>query len=490
MVWQGNYDKFFIDGQWVDPASDLTFDVVSPATEEVVARVPQGVAADIDRAVDAARRAFDTGPWPRLPLAERSAVLSRVAELLAEHQNDVAELVTTEMGCPITLSTGMQSIGARMLLESFIETAPQVAWETTRSSITGKALVTRAPVGVVGAIVPWNAPLLTAMLKLAPALLSGCTVVLKPSPETPLSAYLLGDLLDRAGLPAGVVNIVAADREAGEHLVRHPGVQKISFTGSTAAGRRVGEICGHDIRRVTLELGGKSAAVVLDDADLDVVLPAVRALSLRNTGQVCSNKTRIVVAASRREELHERLVALVESMPVGDPFDPATELGPLVSAAQRDRVEGYVQQAVDSGARLLTGGGRPAGLDRGYYVQPSVFADVDPGSVIAQEEVFGPVLTVLTAADDEEAIAIANDTPYGLNGSVFSADDDRALAVARRILTGTVEINGRGAGFSSPMGGFKDSGIGREGGIEGFDTYVEMKSYGLTDALYEKLTIA
>ncbi|WP_440712473.1 aldehyde dehydrogenase [Gordonia sp. FQ] len=487
MVWHGNYDKFFIDGQWVAPSSDQVFRVISPATEEVVATVPEGTVADIDRAVEAARRAFDTGPWPRMSLEERSAVLRRVAGLLGEHQADIAELVTTEMGCPITLSTGMQSIGARLLLESFIETAPQVQWESVRSSITGKALVTRVPVGVVGAIVPWNAPLLTSVLKLAPALLTGCTVVLKPSPETPLSAYLLADVFDRAGLPAGVLNIVAADREAGEHLVRHPGVEKISFTGSTAAGRRVGELCGHDIRRVTLELGGKSAAVILDDADLDVAVPAIRALSLRNTGQVCSNKTRIVVARSRRDEVHERLVDLVRSMPVGDPFDPATELGPLVSATQRDRVEGYVTAAVDAGALLLTGGGRPD-IERGYYVRPTVFGDVDPGSVIAQEEVFGPVLTVLTAENDDDAVAIANNSPYGLNGSVFSADDDRALAVARRILTGTVEINGKGAGFSSPMGGFKQSGIGREGGVEGFDTYAEIKSYGLTDALYDKLS--
>ncbi|MFT4201528.1 aldehyde dehydrogenase [Gordonia sp. (in: high G+C Gram-positive bacteria)] len=488
MVWQGNYDKFYIGGKWVAPATGATFDVVSPATEEVIATVPKGAPEDIDRAVAAARTAFDSGPWPRMSLDERIAVLRKVSKQLEEHQGDVAELVTSEMGCPITLSTGMQSIGTRMLLDSFIDNAPLVNWSSTRQAINGKALVTRVPIGVVGAIVPWNAPLLTSMLKIAPALLSGCTMVLKPAPDTPLSAYLLAEMLEKAGLPDGVVNIVAADRDAGEHLVRHSGVDKVSFTGSTPAGRRVGELCGHDIRRVTLELGGKSAAVVLDDADLDAVIPSIRALSLRNTGQVCSNKTRIVVAKSRSEELYERITELVKSMPVGDPFDPATELGPLVSATQLKRVEGYVDAAKSAGTRLLVGGGRPAGFDRGYYVDTTVFADVDPASTIAQEEVFGPVLTVHTAADDDEAIAIANNSQYGLNGSVFSADDERALGVARRILTGTVEVNGNGAGFSSPMGGFKASGIGREGGVEGFDAYTEIKAYGISEGLFNSLS--
>ncbi|SFW79848.1 aldehyde dehydrogenase [Amycolatopsis australiensis] len=476
-LWQGRYDKLFVGGRWVPPASDGDLAVISPATEEVVARVPDGVEADIDAAVAAAREAFDRGPWPRLPLEDRVAVLRRLSGELAAHEAEIARLVSTEMGCPITLSAKMQAMGPRLLLDAFLGLAPEYPWTDTRASATGKALVTREPVGVVAAIVPWNAPLLITMIKLAPALLAGCTMVLKPSPETPLDAYLLGHLLERAGLPAGVVNIVPARREVSEYLVRHHGVDKVSFTGSTAAGRRIGALCGHDLRRVTLELGGKSAAVLLDDADLDAAVAAIRAVSLRNSGQVCSNKTRIVVARSLRDELHDRLAELVRSMPVGDPFDPATEIGPMVSENQRKRVEGYIADGEASGASVLVRGERPEGP--GWYVAPTVFADVDPDAKIAQEEIFGPVLTVHTFDTEDEAVAIANNSEYGLNGSVFAADPEHALAVARRIRTGTVEVNGNPVGFTAPIGGFKNSGIGREAGLEGFDAYVEIKSYGL-----------
>ncbi|MEE4023658.1 aldehyde dehydrogenase [Gordonia sp. PKS22-38] len=487
MVWQGNYDKLFIGGKWVDPDSHATFEVISPSTEEEIARVPKGTTADVDRAVAAARDAFDRGPWPRTTLEERIALLRTLSEKLTAHQESIASLVTAEMGCPITLSTKMQAIGPRMLLDSFLDIAPQYQWSSIRQSVTGNGLVTREPVGVVAAIVPWNAPLLITMIKLAPALLAGCTMVLKPTPETPLDNYLLAELLQESGLPDGVVNVVPADRDVSEYLVRHPGVDKVSFTGSTAAGRRIGALCGDDLRRVTLELGGKSAAVLLDDADMDVAIPSIRALSLRNTGQVCSNKTRIVVAQSRRDELLERLVDMVESMPVGDPFDATTEIGPVANSRQRERVEGYVRDAKDAGLRLLIGGGRPAGLDRGYYVEPTIFADVDPDARIAQEEVFGPVLTVHTFRDEAEAVDIANNSQYGLNGSVFAADPEHALSVARHIRTGTVELNGSGVGFGSPIGGFKNSGIGREAGLEGFDAYVEIKSYGLPAELLTKL---
>ena len=478
-LWQGQYDKLFLGGRWVPPASDRVIEVVSPATEEVVARVPEGVEADVDAAVAAAREAFDRGPWPRLPLEERMATLRALSKELAEHETDLARLVSAEMGCPITLSAKMQAIGPRLLLDAFLDLAPGYPWSDTRSSASGHALVTREPVGVVAAIVPWNAPLLITMIKLAPALLAGCTVVLKPSPETPLDAYLLGYLLEKAGLPDGVVNIVPARREVSEHLVRHPGVDKVSFTGSTAAGRRIGALCGQDLRRVTLELGGKSAAVLLGDADLDAAVAAIRAVSLRNSGQVCSNKTRIVVARSRRDELYDRLTDLIASMPVGDPFDPATEVGPMVSEHQRTRVEGYIADGKASGASVLVGGSRPEGLDRGWYVAPTVFADVDLDAKIAQEEIFGPVLTVHTFDTEDQAVAIANNSEYGLNGSVFAADPEHALAVARRIRTGTVEVNGHPVGFTAPIGGFKNSGIGREAGPEGFDAYVELKSYGL-----------
>jgi acyl-CoA reductase-like NAD-dependent aldehyde dehydrogenase len=488
MVWQGNYADLFIGGQWVKPASGEVIEVVSPFSEQVVARVPAAGRGDVDRAVAAAREAFDRGPWPRASVAERIEVLSRASAALAERQDDVAALVTDEMGCPITLSRTMQALGPRLLLDSFLELAPGYPWTTVRRSNTGNALVTREPVGVVAAVVPWNAPLLITMIKLAPALLAGCTVILKPAPEAPLDSYLLAELLQDAGLPAGVVSIVPAGREVSEYLVTHPDVDKVSFTGSTAAGRRIASLCGRDLRRVTLELGGKSAAVILDDADLDVVLPSIRALSLRNNGQVCSNKTRIVVSRAREAELLDGLAAMVASMPVGDPADPGTEVGPIVSARQRDRVEGYIEHGRGEGAKVLVGGGRPAGLGRGWFVEPTVFTDVQPGMRIAQEEIFGPVLTVLTFDGEDQAVDIANDSDYGLNGSVFSADPAHALAVARRIRTGTVELNGSGVGFHAPIGGFKGSGIGREAGPEGFDAYVELKSYGLPAALADSLS--
>lgn len=488
-LWHGQYDKLFIGGRWVRPASDRVFEVISPATEQLVARVPEGVQADVDAAVAAARRAFDSGPWPRMPLEERIAVLRKLSDELAAHESDVARLISAEMGCPITLSTKMQAIGPRMLLDAFLDLAPDYPWSDTRQSATGSALVTREPVGVVAAVVPWNAPLLITMIKLAPALLAGCTMIIKPSPGTPLDAYLLAHLLDKVGLPEGVVNLVPADRDVSEYLVRHRGVDKISFTGSTAAGRRIGALCGEDLRRVTLELGGKSAAVLLDDADLDAAIAAIRAASLRNSGQVCSNKTRIVVARSVRDELHDRLVDLIGSMPVGDPFDPATEIGPMASSLQRERVEGYISDGKASGASVLVGGGgRPDGLERGWYVTPTIFADVDPNAKIAQEEIFGPVLTVHTFDTEAEAIEIANNSEYGLNGSVFAADTEHALSVARSIRTGTVEVNGNPVGFGAPIGGFKNSGIGREAGPEGFDAYVELKSYGLPPAALGSLS--
>ncbi|GHB73992.1 aldehyde dehydrogenase [Streptomyces viridiviolaceus] len=488
MVWQGNYSKLYIGGRWVSPATDETIDVVSPFTEQAVARVPAASRADVDQAVAAAREAFEHGPWPRMQLQERLEVLRRLSVALGDRHEQTATLVSQEMGCPISLSRTMQTTGARLLLDSFLDLAPQYPWSTVRRSNTGNALVTREPVGVVAAVVPWNAPLLVTMLKLAPALLTGCTVILKPSPEAPLNSYLFAEMLQDAGLPGGVVNIVPAHRDVSEYLVTHRDVDKVSFTGSTAAGRRIASLCGQDLRRVTLELGGKSAAVILDDADLDVAVESIRALSLRNNGQACSNKTRIVVSRTRHAELLDRLTAMVGSMPVGDPADPATQVGPVVSAPQRERVEGYIDLGRKEGAKVLVGGGRPAGLEHGWFVEPTVFTDVQPSMRIAQEEIFGPVLAVLAFDDEEQAVAIANDSDYGLNGSVFTSDPEHALAVARRIRTGTVELNGHGVGFHAPIGGFKCSGIGREAGLEGFDSYVELKSYGLPAALADALS--
>ncbi|MDX6395823.1 MAG: aldehyde dehydrogenase, partial [Streptosporangiaceae bacterium] len=391
------------------------------------------------------------------------------------------------MGCPISLSRTFQAAAPRFILESYLELAETYPFRSVRRARTGVALVTREPVGVVAAVVPWNVPQSVTMQKLAPALLTGCTMVLKPSPETPLDAYLTAELLQQAGLPDGVVNVLPADRDTSEFLVSHAGIDKVAFTGSTVAGRRIAAICGKDLRRVTLELGGKSAAIFLDDADLDSAVEKLRFGSLRNSGQVCSLKTRLLVSKRREGELLDRLVALVESMPVGDPTDPGTQIGPMVTARHRKVVEGYIDVGRSQGARAVIGGGRPIGLDRGWYVEPTIFADVQPGDRIAQEEIFGPVLSVLTFEDEDEAVAIANDSPYGLNGAVFTADLDHGLLVASRIRTGTVELNGNPAGLYAPMGGFKCSGIGREQGYEGLDSYTEPRSIGVPPGLADAL---
>ena len=421
-------------------------------------------------------------------LDERMDVLRRLSVQMQEREEDIAELVTAEMGCPISLSRTMQSRNPRVLIDSYLEFTPDYPWSEVRRSSTGQALVTREPIGVVTAITPWNAPLMSVIIKAVPALLAGCTLVVKPSSEAPLSSYMFAEMLLEAGFPEGVVNILPAGRRVGEHLVRHPGVDKVSFTGSTEGGRKIASLCGYDLKRVTLELGGKSAAVILDDADMDVAVESIRTLSLRNSGQTCSNKTRILVSPRREAELKDRLVAAIQAMSVGDPTDPKTQIGPLVAERQRGRVEGYIDAGKVEGAKVLVGGGRPADLDHGWFVQPTIFTDVDSSMRIAQEEIFGPVLTVQAYRDEDEAVAIANDSPYGLSGSVFSTDDERALAVARRIRTGTVELNGKPVGWSAPVGGVKCSGMGREAGPEGFDAYVELKSYGLTDSLAKSLS--
>jgi aldehyde dehydrogenase (NAD+) len=487
MSWSGRFDRLFIGGAWVAPAGTDQIHVISPVTEESIGSVPSATSADVDAAVAAARTAFDSGPWPRLSLSERLEVLHRFRDLYVQHEDAVSSLVTSEMGCPIALSRTIQATVPRLILEAYLELAPTYPFRSVRRATTGSALVTREPVGVVAAVVPWNVPQSISMQKLIPALLAGCTIVLKPAPETPMDAYLLAELLQRAGVPDGVVNVVPAEREVSEHLVSHPGVDKVTFTGSTAAGRRIAAICGRDLRRVTLELGGKSAAIFLDDADMKTAIESLRYGSFRNSGQVCSLKTRLVVSRRRKQELLDGLVALVDSMPVGDPADPATQIGPMASARQRQVVEDYIRIGQQQGARAVVGGGRPAALDRGWYVQPTVFADVEPDMRIAQEEIFGPVLSVLTYEDEDEAVAIANNSDYGLNGAVFTADLAHGLQVAGRIRTGTVEINGNPAGLHAPMGGFKSSGIGREAGHEGFDPFVELRSIGIPRSLADTL---
>ncbi|MFD6062805.1 aldehyde dehydrogenase [Rhodococcus wratislaviensis] len=479
--------KVFIGGERVDSMSHGRLRVVNPYTEQLVVEVPAGTTADVDRAVAAARTAFDSGPWRRMELDERMEVVTRLRDILAHRQDEIASLITEEMGCPITQSRAMQATGPVLLLDTFLELAPHYPWADVRRTKTGTSLVTRDAIGVVAAIIPWNSPLTVGMIKIAPALLAGCSVVVKPSPEAPLDLYLLAEAAALAGIPDGVVNVVPADRAESEYLVTHPDVDKVAFTGSTAAGLRIAELCGRDLRRVSLELGGKSAAVVLDDADPDTVMESVRRFSLRYNGQACNNKIRILLSNKRKAEMIGRLKALLEAMPIGDPHDPDTQIGPLVTPRQRERVELYIAGATRQGATLVTGGGRPPDQPRGWFVQPTLFADVSLEMTIAQEEVFGPVLGLITYESEAHAVAIANNSVYGLSGSVFSADEEHALAIARQIETGTVEVNGNTTGFYAPIGGFRRSGIGHEGGIEGFDEYVNVKTFGISPSLADVL---
>lgn len=471
-------DQIFIDGEWVDSDGSNRIEVISPTSEEVLGTVPSATTSDIDRAVAAARRAFDRGPWPRTVPAERAAILRRVRDGLAARREDFAELVTDEMGSPITQSLAIQVGAPLALLDSYLELVETFPFHDVRTAPSGSALVSKEPIGVVAAVVPWNVPLTVAVQKVAPALLMGCTVVLKPAPETSLATLALVQLFQDAGLPLGVLNAVPAEREVSEYLVSHPGIDKVTFTGSTAAGRRIGALCGQNLKRVTLELGGKSAAVILDDADLGAAVESLRLGSLRNSGQICTLKTRILVSHRNHDELVDRLRALVQSMPVGDPRDPATQIGPMVTRRQRDVVEGYIRNGMEQGARPVVGGGT-APVERGWFVDPTIFTDVDPNMRIAREEIFGPVLSVLRYDSEDAAIEIANHSEYGLSGAVFTSDIDHGIAVASRIRTGSVEINGNPVGFNAPVGGFKSSGIGREAGHEGMDEYVESKSYGL-----------
>jgi len=476
-----DYDRLFIGGAWVAPEGTGTIEVISPSTEEVVARVPDPTDADVDKAVAAARQAFDHGPWPRMSPAERGAVMAKVAEAITAEMAEMAEMISTEMGSPVSWAQLAQVLAPTMIFNYYAGLASTFAFDEVRSGVLNpQVLVTKEPVGVVGAIAPWNVPLFIASAKLAPSLVAGCTVVFKPAPETPLDAFRLAEIFMEAGLPEGVLSVLPAGREVGEHLVTHPGVDKISFTGSTAAGRRIGGLCGERLKRCTLELGGKSAAIILDDADLAATLPNLLPNAMMNNGQACIAQTRILAPRGRYDEVVDALVEQVRGMRVGDPLDPATEVGPLVAARQRDRVEGYLRSGEEQGAKVATGGGRPAGLDKGYYVEPTIFTDVDNHMKIAQEEIFGPVLVVIPYEGDDDAVSIANDSDYGLCGSVWTNDNDRGLGIARQVRTGTYMLNtGVPIDFATPFGGYKSSGIGREFGPEGMEIFLEEKSIAL-----------
>ena len=471
-----DYDKLYIGGKWVAPATDQVLEVFSPATEERVGSCPVASPADIDDAVATARRAFDDGPWPQTTPAERGEILAKAAKLIEERGDALNALISSEMGQPPAMVGMMQQTPSLATLNFYAGLANEFEWEQTRTGAFGQTKVLREPVGVVAAVLAWNVPLFLAVNKLSPALLAGCTVLLKPAPESPLSTHLLAEIFAEAGVPEGVISVLPGGAETGEYLVSHPGIDKITFTGSSPVGRKIGAIAAQNLKRCSLELGGKSAAIILEDADLASTMPMLVMSGLMNTGQACVAQTRILAPRSRYDEVLDALVAGAGFMTVGDPSDPAAQLGPLISEKQRDRVEGYIAKGKEQGARVVLGGGRPEGLDKGWYVEPTIFADVDNSMTIAREEIFGPVLSVIPYDSEDEAIKIANDSDYGLAGSVYTTDIDHGLAVAKQIRTGTYAINWYAFDPGSPFGGYKASGIGRENGPEGLEAFCETKS--------------
>ncbi|WP_336967459.1 aldehyde dehydrogenase [Sphingobium aromaticiconvertens] len=469
-------DKLFIGGEWVASSSGETIDVIAPATEELFVRVAAAGEDDINRAVAAAREAFDTGPWPRMTHVERAGYMKEMARLLEERAADVAYIWPNEMGILHSTATA-HAASVSGLYKYYAGLATRFPFEEEHRTFSGAkvGLLVREPVGVVGAIIPWNGPISLIAFKLAPALIAGCTVVIKASPEAPGHALLMAEIAQAAGLPPGVVNVVTADRGPSEALVRHPGIDKIAFTGSTVAGKKIASILGGRMARYTMELGGKSAAVIMDDYDVEAAARTIAAAAPDMTGQVCASLTRVIVSRNRHNQLLDALSAKMGKVQVGDPFDPASGMGPLSTARQRERVESYIAKGKADGFTLGTGGSRPAHLNRGFYVEPTVFGHVDNGSAIAQEEIFGPVLSVIPADSEADLLAIANDSPFGLNGSIFTNDIDRAYAAGRELRSGTVGHNSIRMDFSIAFGGFKQSGVGREGGIEGLRPYLETK---------------
>ena len=467
--------QFFVGGSWVDASSRERIAVVDPATEEQVAAVPAGTAEDVDAAVAAARAAFE--PWASLAPADRAAVLTAAADALEARTEEVAALITSEMGTPLWFSKAVQVGNPVRVLRSYAELLGTFAWDEQIAN----SLVVKEPIGVVGAITPWNYPLHQVVAKVAAALAAGCTVVLKPSEVAPLSAFALCEVLEQAGLPAGVLNVVTGyGPVVGEAIAEHRDVDMVSFTGSTAAGKRVQAVAAGTVKRVAQELGGKSAFVVLDDADLAKAVKVGLANCFINGGQTCTAWTRMLVPAERYEEALELCRDGAGRYAVGEPTADGTKVGPLANANQYKKVRDLIEAAVADGARVVVGGPeRPAGLDRGFYVQPTVLADVAPGSRVEQEEVFGPVLVVLPYRDEDEAAAIANGTPYGLSGGVFSGDQERAVAFARRMRTGMVDVNGGRFNPLAPFGGYKQSGNGRELGAYGLHEFLEVKSLQL-----------
>ncbi|HKP91610.1 MAG TPA: aldehyde dehydrogenase family protein [Thermoleophilaceae bacterium] len=469
-------DRIYIGGEWVEPHGKGTFDVVDATTEEVIGTAPAGDAEDVDRAVKAARPAFEQ--WAQVSPHERAEVCQAIGAKLAERSEEIALLVSREVGMPLNLSTMIQAGLPAMDFSSMPTVVEATQWEEQ----VGNSLVVREPVGVVGCITPWNYPLHQICAKVAPALAAGCAVIVKQSEVKPLSAFVLAEIIDELGLlPAGTFNLVSGDGPGvGEPMAEHPDVDMVSFTGSTRAGKRVSEVASGTVKRVALELGGKSPNVILDDADLQAAVVDGIGKCYLNSGQTCSALTRMLVPREKLEAAEQIAAAVVEQIKVGDPLEADTRLGPLVSEAQRERVQGYIKKGQEEGAKLVAGGdGAPEGLDRGYFVKPTVFSEVNPDMTIAQEEIFGPVLVLIPYDDEDQAVAIANDTIYGLAGGVWSGDPEHAKAVARRIRTGQIEINGATFNPLAPFGGYKQSGHGRELGKFGLEEFLEVKSLQL-----------
>ncbi|HEY5635607.1 MAG TPA: aldehyde dehydrogenase family protein [Burkholderiales bacterium] len=468
-------DKFFIGGRWVAPSTTKSIDVHNAGTGEVMGSVPAGGAKDADAAVAAARGALEG--WSRTPVAERAAVLEKISAGLKARADELAKLIAQEVGMPVKMAARIQAALPIMNFANYAKLVKDFAFE----SQVGNSLVMREAVGVVGAITPWNYPLHQIALKVAPALAAGCTVVLKPSEVAPFNAFVLAEVAEAAGLPAGVLNLVTGfGPEIGEAIVSHPDVDMISFTGSTRAGKRISELAAQTVKRVALELGGKSASVILDDADLAAAVKGTVNGCYLNSGQTCTALTRMLVPESKYAEAAKIAAEIAAGFTLGDPMLETTRLGPLTSAAQLERVRGFIKQGVAEGAELLAGGAdAPEGLPGGYYVKPTVFGKVKPGSTLEQEEVFGPVLSIVTYKDDEDAIRIANGTAYGLAGAVWSKDEERARKVARRLRAGQVDVNGGAFNMNAPFGGFKQSGHGREAGVYGLEEFLEYKSLQL-----------
>ncbi len=465
-------DSFYIDGAWVKPTGSETLDVTDSTTEDVFATIPAGTPADVDRAVQAAHRAFPS--WAATPPKDRGAFLQKITEGLQARSGEIADIISHEVGMPRGLSEVIQVGLPTGDFAGNAERAASYVWQEE----LGNSLIVKEPVGVVGAITPWNFPLFQIALKVAPALAAGCTVVLKPSEVAPINAFILADIIHEAGLPKGVFNLVTGlGPVVGEAIATHPLVDKVSFTGSTRAGKRVMELCAQSVKRVSLEMGGKSANIILEDADFAAAVPAGVFGCYMNSGQTCSALTRMIVPRSKLAEVEQLATTAAAGFAPGNPFEPTTGLGPLVSAVQRDKVRAYIKKGIDEGATLVTGGAEaPDGLETGFFVQPTIFSNVSNDMTIAREEIFGPVLSIIPFDTEQEAIDIANDTEYGLAGSVWAGTQEHAIEVAQKLRTGQVDVNGGAFNPSAPFGGYKSSGIGRERGPFGFEEFLEVKS--------------